>query len=335
MNRRRTILAFIIVTLLIVAVVIFTILDKRVPRNPSDHGNSAGNLHNGGLFFEMDGKVYFANPYDSDCLYSMDPDETHPKRLTSMRVKYISGANGFLYFYMDSTKKSGSVGGLGTVANQYGIYRCKVNGSDQTCLLRDFCGEMQLCGEYIYYITKLDGGALNKIRVDKKNKSVVAPEAISPVCYDNGYIFYTGVSEDHRIHAMNTQAGDTISDVLPGHLFFPVVKGNYIYYMNGDSNYSLWRTNLMTGETEIVTSERIDYYTLDDQHVYYAYANCQNSALKMCDLDGYGKTVLFEGVTNSLNVTSHYLYFKVYGNDDVVYHMPLDGTNRISVLTFD
>ena len=47
------------------------------------------------------------------------------------------------------------------------------------------------------------------------------------------------------------------------------------------------------------------------------------------------KTVLFEGVTNSLNVTSHYLYFKVYGNDDVVYHMPLDGTNRISVLTFD
>ena len=332
---KRAVLVFILVSLIIAGIVVLTILDKRIPRDPSDVGNLAGNLHNHGLFFEMDGKVYFANPSDSDCLYSMNPDETNPKRLTSMRVQYISGAHGFLYFYMDSTKKSNAVAGLGSVSNQYGIYRCKVNGSDQTCLLRDFCGELQLCGEYLYYTTKLDGGALNKIRVDKKNKTQVAAEPISPVCYDHGIIYYTGVLEDHKIHAMDTMNGDRISDVLPGHLFYPVVQDNYIYYMNGDSNYSLWRTNLYTGEMELITSERLDCFTLDKNHIYYAYANGDKSALKMCDLDGFDKQVLFEGITNSLNVTSHFLYFKVYGQDQVVYHMPLDGTNRISVLTFD
>ena len=84
--RGRTILAFVIVTLVIAAVVTFTILDKRVPRDPSDHGNSAGNLHNGGLFFEMDGKVYFSNPYDSDCLYSMNPDERLFDLLSGLRL---------------------------------------------------------------------------------------------------------------------------------------------------------------------------------------------------------------------------------------------------------
>ncbi len=332
---RKAMFGFATAAIIAIGLFVLYIFSKQIPRDPADVGNLAGNLHNKGLFFEMDGKVYFSNPYDHDCLYSMNPDESHPKRLTSMRAQYISGAHGFLYFYMDSTKKSDKVSGLGSVSNQYGIYRCKINGSDQECLLRDFCGELQLCGEYIYYQTKQNGGALNKIRVDKKEKQQVVPEMISPVCYDRGIIYYTGVSQDHYIHAMNTQAGDTTWDVLYGHLFFPVIKGNYIYYMNGDANYSLWRANMYDGTTEVVINERLDNYTMDDNYIYYTYSNGLDSQLRRCTLDGENKTILFEGVTNCLNVTSHFLYFKVYGNDDVMYHMPLDGSNQISVLTFD
>lgn len=330
----RIAIGFLITGLLVVLLLVVYFLDQRVPRDPSDIGNSAGNLHNGGLVFEMDGKVYFANPSDSDCLYSMNLDETNPKRITSMRTKYISGANGYLYFYMDSTKKAGKVTGLGAATNQFGIYRCKVNGRNQECLNRDFCGEMQLCGEYLYYQTKTDSGSLDKIRVDKKNKSKVLDEMVSPVCYSNGVIYYTGVSSDHSIHALDTKAGDRTYDVLPGHLFFPVVTGGYIYYLNGDSNYSLWRTSLSTGETEIITSERCDNFTMNNQHIYYTYSNGLLSQLKRCDLDGSNQYILFQGVTNSLNLTSKYLYFKVYGNDNVMYHIPLDGSQGASVLTF-
>nr|WP_297703291.1 DUF5050 domain-containing protein [uncultured Butyrivibrio sp.] len=332
---KRIIIGFLIVFVIIAGIMTFYVIDSRIPMDPADYGNSAGNLHNGGLFFEMDGKVYFSNPYDYDCLYSMNVDETHPKRLTSMRTKYISGANGFLYFYMDSTKTAGKVSGLGTATNQYGIYRCKVNGRDQVCLVRDFCGELQLCGEYIYYQTKLDGGALNKMRVDKTNKSVVAPEMISPVCYSNGYIYYTGVANDHHLHAINTKAGDSVSDVVGGNCFFPVVHNNYIYYMNGDYNYSLWRYDMYNGTNEQIVAERLDNFTMDDNYIYYTYSNNLNSALKRCDLDGDDQILLYPAVTNSLCLTSKYLYFKVYGVDDVVYHMPLDGSNQISVLTFD
>ena len=334
MNRRIA-LGFILTGLIVVLLLFVYFLDQRVIKYPSDTGNLAGNLHNGGYFFEMGNKVYFANPYDNDCLYSMDIDETNLKRLSSMRTKSISGENGFLYFYMDSTKKAGKVTGLGAASNQFGIYRCKINGRNQECLVRDFCGEMQLCGEYVYFQNKTKGGFLEKIRVDKADRTTVAPEMISPICYDDGTIYYTGVLSDHSLHALDTKAGDRIRDVLPGNIFFPVVNGGYIYYMNGQSNYSLWRTNLYSGETDIVTTERLDNFTMDDRYIYYTYSNGLLSQLKRCEHDGSNQTVLFQGVTNSLNLTSRYLYFKVYGNDDVMYHIPLDGSQGASVVTFN
>ncbi len=330
---KKALIVFIIIGLLIAIGMGAYVINERVPMDPSDIGNSAGNLHNEGLFFEMNGKVYFSNAMDNDCLYSMDPDETGLKRLTTMRSKYISGANGFLYFYMDSEKKSGNVTGLGSVSNQYGIYRLKLKGNKQICLLRDFCGELQLCGEYIYYQGKTDKGTLNKIRVDKTNKSKVADEMISPVCYDNGRIYFTGVNDDHNIHMLDTRNNDFISDLIPGHLFNPVVMNGYIYYMNGDSNYSLWRYNLLSGSTEIITSDRLDSYTMDKHYIYYAYAGGDQSALKRCELDGSNPVIIFPGVTNSLNLTSKYLYFKVYGSDDMYYHYPLDGSAGVSVFT--
>ncbi|MCR5669955.1 MAG: DUF5050 domain-containing protein [Butyrivibrio sp.] len=321
---KKSILFMSLFALLITGFVILYVLDQRVPMDPADIGNTAGNLQNSGLFFEMGDKIYFSNASDSGCLYSMNPDESNPKRLTSMGVKYINGANDFLYFYMDSTKIAKNVKGLGSASNQYGIYRCRISGRDQTCLLRDFCGEVQLCGEYLYYQVKTNGGSLNKIRVDQKNQSLVKDEYISPVCYDNGVIYFSGVTDDHNIHAMHTTAGDTESSIINGFYFFPVVTDGFIYYLNGDSNYSLWRTNLYSGAQELITSDRVDCFTMDHEHIYYSFSDKDAPSLRRIDLDGNNKMILYDGVVNSINVTSRYVYFKEFGNDDVLYHIPID-----------
>lgn len=329
---KRTAVTFALITLIIAFVVAAHIKEQQITMFPSDHGNLAGNLHNSGLVFEMDGKVFFSNPADSNCLYSMDPNEANQKRLTSMGVKYINGANGLLYFYMDSTKKSDKLSGLSTVTNQYGIYRCKANGRNQTCLLRDFCGEVQLCGEYLYFqVNNGNGGTLEKIRVDQKNRSTVANEKISPVCYSNGTIYFTGVSQDHNIHTLQTTAGDAISTIIEGNYFYPVVQGDYIYYMNGDDNYSLWRANLASGNAQPVVSDRIDCFAMNDNYIYYAFSDPNAPSLRRCNLDGSDTVVLYDGIVNSINLSSKYVYFKVYGLDDVMYHMPLSGSSPASI----
>lgn len=329
MNRRIAI-AFILAGMALTAALVIYFISKQIPMSPSNSGNTSGNLQNGGLFFEMDGKVYFANSNDSNCLYSMNPDESKPKRITSMGVKYINGAEGYLYFYMDSTSQSSKVKGLGTVSNQYGIYRCKTSGGDQTCLLRDFCGEVQLCGEYLYYQVKTDNGSLHKMKCNKTDKQLVAEELISPICYDDGTIYYSGVTKDHNIHTMRTKNDDAIGTLLAGNLFSPVVMDGYLYYMNGDENYSIWRTNLLTGEARLITSDRVDCFTVDHQHIYYSFSDPNAPALKICDINGGNSAVLYNGIVNSINVTSRNIYFKVYGDDATTYHMPIDGSSPAS-----
>ena len=54
------------------------------------NGNTAGNLYNEGYFCEKDGIVYFANPADNYCLYSMNPDGTNIKKLEDQSVSYIN-----------------------------------------------------------------------------------------------------------------------------------------------------------------------------------------------------------------------------------------------------
>lgn len=69
-----------VIVLFLIGSAILSYLSGRVPANDiSVTGNTAGNLNNGGLFAESEGRVYFSNAYDGGCLYSMNSDETDLK----------------------------------------------------------------------------------------------------------------------------------------------------------------------------------------------------------------------------------------------------------------
>ena len=65
---RKYLLFFALILTIVAGTLTLYFLDKRVPMSPLNHGNIPGNMQNGGLFFEMDGKVYFSNASDDGCL---------------------------------------------------------------------------------------------------------------------------------------------------------------------------------------------------------------------------------------------------------------------------
>ena len=82
MKDKKALLILIPFLLFVIIIGAFAIVGDRIPDNPPETvGNTAGNLNNSGYFCEYDGKVYFANVYDSDTLYSMDPSEQDIKKL--------------------------------------------------------------------------------------------------------------------------------------------------------------------------------------------------------------------------------------------------------------
>ena len=333
-NRRY----FIIVSLIIVIAATIGVISfvlQRIPMNEENTvGNTPGNLYNGGLFLELDGTVYFSNPMSSDCLYSMTPSETDLKELTMMSVRNITGAGKFLYFYMDRTKTNAAdnINGLGKVSTYYGLYRSKLNGEDQKLLSWNKISSLQLVGSYVYY-TVLDGDetGLTSIRIDGNNKKLVTTEQLDPSCALAGSIYYSGIDLDHNLHQIDTLSNNNSHTVLEGNIWQPIVKDDYVYYIDAAHHYRLVRTNLSSNETEVLTDSRIDFYNMNDYNIFYATSEAGNQTLRVMGLDGSGNTVIAEGVFHSLSLTSRYLYFKPFDVDNVMYHVPVDGSESYSV----
>ncbi len=309
----------------------FTIRSKNVELNsPLAVGNTAGNVYNGGMFCELNGKVYFVDTANGSVMYSMNVDESGAKQLTTSNVKNILAYGNYLYYYMDSSK--GVTGnGLEHYANQYGIFRADLDGKNQVGLTREYTGTMQLCGNYIYYqVPNGNDATINKVKIDKsEDPTIVMQDHIVPACYENGSLYYAGFSKDLAIHAINTQADDEDTIVLEGYYYMPILQDGYMYYLKADANYCLCRANMTTGVEEILTTDRVDTYNLDGTHIYYA-TSVDQQALMMMNMDGTDQRILFNGICNSLNLTSQYLYFMIYGDEEHTYHIPLDGSEAVS-----
>ena len=242
-NRLILIISSIVVVILASLSVVYA-LSKRIPMNDElTVGNTAGNLYNGGIVHEMDGRVYFANPLENDCLYSMNPDESDVQPITVMGVRNITGAGKYLYYYLDTTKTTlsdSSISGLGKVSTFYGLYRSDLSGKNQKLLDRNRISEIQLVGSYIYYTVPLGTDAgVHAIRIDGKEKRLVTTEAFNPSCAKDGTIYYSGIDLDHNLHSLDTLSMDNVSTVLEGNIWQPIIEGEYVYFIDAAHHYRL------------------------------------------------------------------------------------------------
>ncbi len=336
MNQKtKTIIITTIIAIIVIAAFTLSILSQRVILNEGNvTGNTAGNLNNGGLFCEKNGTIYFSNLYDNGCLYSMNADGTDLKKLTASGVSSINADDHYLYYYMDSSK-AGT--GLGYMQRTYGIYRSRLDGSDSECLKRGNAITLQLCGNYLYYQNfdndNKNGTELFKIKIDKKEDLRIADYNINPACCLEGNIYFNGMEEDHYLYALNT-VNDTISLVWNGgNVWNPVYENGYFYFMDVDNHYRLCRYSPSANVVEILTHDRIDFYNVYGDMIYYQKSSESEPALMRMHTDGSSVETVANGVYKNINITAHYTYFVPYDADTELYRTPTFG--GINVTAFD
>lgn len=330
-TKKKNTLILVITLVIVLLLFIVMLLSGKIPMNDEyTTGNTAGNLNNGGYFCESEGKVYFANAYDGNALYSMNPDETELTKLSSNSVSYINAGGKYLYYYMQSN--SGGEG-LGYMMRTYGIFRCKKSGSQSTCLSRSAATSMQLCGNYLYFTNASnDPTTLSKIKIDKSEEADITDYAANPACFVNGSIYFNGTKDDHALYKLDT-ATDQITTLWQGNLWNPIVENGYVYCMDVENNYQLCRYSLSEDVIEILTKERIDFFNVYDNMIYYQTCSETEPALKRMVIDGSNQEIVAEGVYQNINVTSQYVYFNEFDTPTPVYKTSTYGS--VNVTTFD
>lgn len=315
-------LLFIIPVILILLLLLGLYLENRstiISPIPKDTiGNTAGNLRGEGRFCEYDGKVYFSNPYDGDALYVMNPDCSEMKKLINSGVSYINAGGNYLFYYLQSST-GGS--GLGYIRSMTGIYRAKLNGKESSCLDKDMATMMVLVGDEIYcqHYDNTDFSTFHKIPAAGFDEEIeLSTDIVETACVVGGKIYYSGVVDDHYLHVWDTET-DTDTILWDGNTSYPTIIDHYVYFMNVDYDYRLFRYDFSNGELMALTNERLDFYNIYDNVIFYQTAGTDTPALMRMNIDGNSPEVVMQGVYNRINTTSTYTYFQPFEENGVIY----------------
>lgn len=296
---------------------VLLIFSGRIPLNPAGTvGNTAGNLNNEGLFCEHDGTVYFSNASAGGVLYAMNPDETNVRQINQLKVRNILAGGQYLFYYQTEAVTD-SV--FGQFQGKRSFNRSRLNGNDITVLTRDVVVTGQLVDNDLYLLTSDRSGiSFYKLKIDKSEQVDLADYSINPACVSNGFIYYNGTNQDHYLYALNT-ANDVVSEVWRGNLWYPVVEDDYVYYLDVAENYRLCRYSMSRNEIQILTRDRVDCFNLGGGYIYYQ-KNGKEPQLRCMRTDGSDNFALAEGNYTHINMTSRYVYFQPYGDEDTTYH---------------
>lgn len=332
--KKQTVKVLLIFLLILAMVGIFSALSyyfKRIPKNPENLiGNTAGNINNKGLFCESEGKIYFSNAYDNGTLYVMNADGSNIQKLNDAHSSFITAGGNYLYYYQQGIDKEN---GMGYIRNTIGLCRMKKNGSRIVAFNRNVIFSMQLIGNSIYYLSSNEKGPLfYKVSTDNKEPVLLADYSVNPACAADGYIYYNGTLDNHYLYALDTRT-DVSTEIWQGNLWYPIVDGSYVYYLDVPNNYRLCRYDRTNETIQVLTEDRVDCYNLGQGYIYYQKNSETEPALKRMRYDGSEAEIVADGNYTAVNITSDYVYFQSFASPVPMYRTPTAG--NVNVTTFD
>lgn len=327
---KKKILIISISVVLVAAIIVGAVVSKQrknIPDNPvGTIGNTSGNLNNGGYFCELDGYIYFSNFNDNHYLYKMESNGTNAELVKDVPVSYLNGAGDFLYFYYDE-RGGGDAKFMGFTGQMQGIYRIRNTGEDLHSLMRCKSGVVSLAGNDLYFehYDNKEGMTLYRSTTNGKEKGQVVNAIINPACIADGNIYFSDQSNNLYLSVYRPGSSNSVP-VLEYSMFDPVLADGYLYFMNINDDYCLYRYGLSSGALEKVTSERVDVFNVYENVIFYQ--RLKNPALIKVNADGSNPVVVAEGTYSNINCTSAYTFFNPFG-EETVYVTPTFGNGGV------
>lgn len=302
-------------------VIIWKTLSGRVQYNETYvNGNTGGNLYNGGLFCESEGRIFFSNPDDMNRLYSMDLGGGDLKKLSNDTAMFINADSHYVYYVRRNKFQQNEDIALFSFNNN-SLCRISRDGGTAAVLDRDPCIYATLIGNYIYYLhyDSEDATSLYKIGIDGEDKKMLSQDYMFTCSALGQYFYYDGV-HDGKLYEYDT-ANDTTRAVYDCQCYKPIVTSdNNVYYMDAAKDNVLVHTNIQFGNPNTLTSDSIDLYNVYGSYIYYQRYDEENgAALCMVKNDGTEERALMQGDFSNIHVTSYYIYFTDYHTGQVFY----------------
>lgn len=319
------IILFIIFIVIIAASIVLINLRNRPQEIPEDAiGNTSGNINNRGLFCESGDYVYFSNIYDQRKLYKMKPDGTEAECIGDVPAEFINVYGNQIFFYQ-TPKADNQVFGLGGL---YGICSTDTNGkTGMNNIDKAIVNSLVLYGPNLYYqhYDKSEGLTVFRANPKTEEKVLLSDKRVFISTPYNGKFLTYNEENGYFLSAFNPANGQMELVDQEARVYNVIVEGQYVYYMNIDDSYKIYRMNLSNYQKEKLTDYTVDLFNVYGNDIFFQRNSTTEPALMHMKTDGSNEEIVSAGNFTNINCTSTYTYFYEYGDTSPIYRVPTSG----------
>lgn len=327
-----------VIAIALIGFVTYAILSSRVTYNKDNAtGNTTGNLNNGGLFCEYDGKIYFANAADKNTLYVMSSDCTNARKLVDDSVAYINVCGKYIYYVRNNYSPDAIA--MVFKGQLYGLYRCNLDGSHIVTITQEKSGMISLCGNYIFYHHYDDQTALTlqKIKIDRKDNTFISETEYNVANVYEQRIYFANETERNRIYYLDTK-DDSLHFFYDANAYQVDYEGNYMYYIDLSKDYALMRLNTQTMVLEQIFAPNdakvINYNVYGTKVFAQVEGDGNTTGLYRLNVDGTQIEYIAQGNITNVHCTSKYTFFMYYADQQTLYRVPTTTTfSKVEIIT--
>lgn len=322
---KKIFISLLVVTALVILIVFVYSNGRTYYNDENEIGNTPGNIYNGGLFCEKDGKIYFSNDDDDGSLYAMNSDCTNVKKLRDDKAVFINADDNYLYYVRANNTREDSNAGLAMFHNT-GVYRIDNNGRDLKLITGNPGSYLTLKGNFLY-LQRYDAGIglyLYRYQIDGTQERLLVKDSVIPALIGSS-LYYAGYSDNHNINRLDLSSFIDSTDIT-GEFAYPIFMGDSIYYINIKDNYSVCRMNKDGSDPTVLINKRCSTYNITEsgQYLYYQVDNKEKSKICRLDLQTMESKTLLKGDFKQIHVTENYVFFKAFDNSRT-YVLSADG----------
>ncbi len=176
-----------------------------------------------------------------------------------------------------------------------GIFKMKKGSDKMEIIYPDNASYMQLINNKIYF-TDVEHKYCSMNTDGTEHQKIFSKDVYYPYLLDEKWLVYQDDADNESIHLYHMQTQEDVR-ISKAEGFAPVICGEYIYYYvlaeNQVDDYTLARTALYSGKTEVAEGSYYGSFFIDGEHIFFDDLGCPSVPIKdwntLIDKDRTGK----------------------------------------------
>lgn len=209
------------------------------------------------------------------------------------------------------------------------LYKTTMNGNNTKKLTSHYSYEINLIGDWIYYINGMPGKVC-RVKVDGTGQETVFKQrATNLIATDKWLFFRMSLDHDSTKLYRSDLDGDGAKVICDSVSEFAIYDDR-IYYANSAENHALYVMDLSGGNHKKLNNDYCQSVNVANGFVYYS-AHNDHDHLYRIKVDGTEKKMMSEDSCWNINVYNDYIYYRNQTQKGSLYRMNIDGSENIQI----